>query len=485
MNAQDLKNSILQLAVQGKLVEQRAEEGTARELLEQIKLEKDQLIKDKKIKKSKPLPEITEDEIPFEIPESWEWMRVGDVGSWSAGATPSRQHPEYYEGEIPWLKTGDLNDGYITDIPEFVGQLALEKTSLRLNPIGSVLMAMYGATIGKLGILKIEATTNQACCACIPYSCIENKYLFFYLMSQRKNYISMGAGGAQPNISKEKIVMSLIPVPPLDEQKRIVAKIEEILPYIDQYDKAYTKLETFNKKFPEYMKKSILQMAMQGKLVEQRAEEGTADELYEQIVAEKAQLIKDGKIKKEKPLPEIAEDEIPFEIPSSWKWVRFSEVMDVRDGTHDSPKYIETGIPLVTSKNISGGGLDFSNVKYISREDADKINERSNVDTGDILFAMIGSIGNPVIVNKDREFCVKNVALFKNYDKSKMCIEYVYWFLYREQYIMKKVASGGVQSFISLRVFRNYLFPLPPLEEQKRIVAKIEELLPYCDQLIK
>lgn len=196
-----------------------------------------------------------------------------------------------------------------------------------------------------------------------------------------------------------------IPIPPLEEQHRIVAKIEEILPYIDQYDKAYTKLEIFNKKFPEDMKKSILQMAMQGKLVEQRPEEGTADGLYEQIVAEKAQLIKDGKIKKEKPLPEIAEDEIPYEIPSSWRWVRFSEVMDVRDGTHDSPKYIETGIPLVTSKNISGGGLYFSNVKYISREDADKINERSNVDTGDILFAMIGSIGNPVIVNKDREFC--------------------------------------------------------------------------------
>ena len=231
---EEMKKSILQLAMQGKLVEQRPEEGTAKGLLEQIKAEKEKLIKEKKIKKEKPLPEITEEEIPFEIPESWEWMRVGDVGSWSAGATPSRQHPEYYEGEIPWLKTGDLNDGYITDIPEFVGQLALEKTSLRLNPIGSVLMAMYGATIGKLGILKIEATTNQACCACIPYSCIENKYLFFYLMSQRKNYISMGAGGAQPNISKEKIVMSLIPVPPFEEQKRIVSKIEELLPYCDQ-----------------------------------------------------------------------------------------------------------------------------------------------------------------------------------------------------------------------------------------------------------
>ena len=167
--------------------------------------------------------------------------------------------------------------------------------------------------------------------------------------------IKWGGGTHTNKINLDTLRGMPIPIPPLEEQHRIVAKIEEILPYIDQYDKAYTKLEIFNKKFPEDMKKSILQMAMQGKLVEQRPEEGTADGLYEQIVAEKAQLIKDGKIKKEKPLPEIAEDEIPYEIPSSWRWVRFSEVMDVRDGTHDSPKYIETGIPLVTSKNISGG----------------------------------------------------------------------------------------------------------------------------------
>ena len=231
---EDMKKSILQMAMQGKLVEQRLEEGTADELYEQIVAEKTQLIKDGKIKKEKPLPEITEDEIPYKIPSSWKWVRVGEIGSWSAGATPSRQHPEYYEGNIPWLKTGDLNDGYIVDIPEFVGKIALEKTSLRLNPVGSVLMAMYGATIGKLGILEIEATTNQACCACIPYSCVINKYLFYYLMSQRRNYIKMGAGGAQPNISKEKIVISLIPLPPLEEQHRIVAKIEEILPYCDQ-----------------------------------------------------------------------------------------------------------------------------------------------------------------------------------------------------------------------------------------------------------
>lgn len=267
------------------------------------------------------------------------------------------------------------------------------------------------------------------------------EYLKFFMESQlywqqlRNGTIAT----AQPNCNGQTLSKMIVPIPPLEEQHRIVAKIEKIFPYIDQYDKAYTKLETFNKEFPEDMKKSILQMAVQGKLVEQRPEEGTAEELYEQIVVEKIQLIKDGKIKKEKPLPEITEDEISFEIPRSWKWVRFSEVMDVRDGTHDSPEYIDIGIPLVTSKNISGGRLDFSNVKYISREDANKINERSNVDSGDILFAMIGSIGNPVIVNKDREFCVKNVALFKNYNKSKICIEYVYWFLYREQYIMKKM----------------------------------------------
>lgn len=437
MNAQDLKNSILQLAVQGKLVEQRAEEGTARELLEQIKLEKEQLIKDKKIKKSKPLPEITEDEIPFEIPESWEWVRLIDLCSLISDGT--HKTPAYVEYGVPFISVKDISSG-VMDFSnvKYITREEHEKLISRCKPeMNDVLLCRIG-TLGKaikictdkefsifvsLGLLKLI----EADVADYIVQVINSGYGYRWIDDNK-----VGGGTHTNKINLDTLRGMPIPIPPLEEQHRIVAKIEEILPYIDQYDKAYTKLEIFNKKFPEDMKKSILQMAMQGKLVEQRPEEGTADGLYEQIVAEKAQLIKDGKIKKEKPLPEIAEDEIPYEIPSSWRWVRFSEVMDVRDGTHDSPKYIETGIPLVTSKNISGGGLCFSNVKYISREDADKINERSNVDTGDILFAMIGSIGNPVIVNKDREFCVKNVALFKNYDKSKMCIEYVYWFLYRE-----------------------------------------------------
>lgn len=230
----DMQKSILQMAIQGKLVEQRPGEGTGEELYKQIQAEKQALIKAGKIKKEKPLPEITEDEIPFEIPENWKWVRVGSIGSWSAGATPSRTNPNFYGGNIPWLKTGDLNDGYVSEVPEYITQLALEKASVRLNPVGSVLMAMYGATIGKLGIAKIPLTTNQACCACIPYEGIYNRYLFFYLLAMRTAFIKMGEGGAQPNISKEKIVSALIPLPPLTEQKRIVARLEELLPLCER-----------------------------------------------------------------------------------------------------------------------------------------------------------------------------------------------------------------------------------------------------------
>ena len=244
-----LKKSILQEAVQGKLVPQDPSDEPAEALLERIRAEKQRLIKEGKIKKDKHesvifrrdnshyekldgVERCIDDELPFEIPESWEWVRLGNIGDWGSGATPSRTHPEYYDGSIPWLKTGDLTDSYITDIPEGISQLALEKTSVRLNESGSVLMAMYGATIGKLGILTYPATTNQACCACKPVYGVETLFLFYFLMSQRTAFIKRGEGGAQPNISKEKIVTTLMPLPPLAEQHRIVQRIEELLPLV-------------------------------------------------------------------------------------------------------------------------------------------------------------------------------------------------------------------------------------------------------------
>ena len=190
-------------------------------------------------------PVCIADEVPFDVPDTWEWVRLGSIGDWGSGATPSRSIPEYYGGDIPWLKTGDLNDGYIEYIPENISRLALEKTSVRLNPTGSVLIAMYGATIGKVGILTFPATTNQACCACLPIE-IYNEYLFYFLMSQKLAFVKQGEGGAQPNISKEKIVATLMPLPSLAEQYRIVAKIKELLPYVERYGEACSAVNSLN-----------------------------------------------------------------------------------------------------------------------------------------------------------------------------------------------------------------------------------------------
>ena len=481
MTPEQLKLSILQCAIQGKLVEQKIEEGSAKDLYCSIEKVKQKLIKDKKIKKEQGISEVREDEIPFDIPETWIWVRVGNIGVWRSGATPSRTVPEFYGGNI----TGDLNDGYIDDVPEHITELAIIKTSVKLNPTGSILMAMYGATIGRLGIINKPMTTNQACCACIPFEGIYNLYVFYFLMAQRSSYIKMAEGGAQPNISKKKIINSLIPLPPYKEQKRIVNKIRKLLPLIDQYALSWNKLKQLNVEFPEKMKKSILQYALYGKLVEQKPEEGTAEELYEKIQEQKNKLIKKGKIKKQKELIEITKDEIPFDIPNTWKWCRLSQIIDVRDGTHDSPKYVTKGVPLVTSKNLKNGIIDYTNIKYITQTDADKINERSFVEDDDILFAMIGSIGNPVLVKKDRQFCIKNMALFKKYKNTNIYMPYMYWFFYFIQYPLKAEASGGVQSFISLKKFREYLVPLPPYDEQKRIVQKLENVLIDCERLIK
>ena len=244
---ESLKKSILQEAIQGKLVPQLAEEGTAQELLEQIKTEKQKLVKEGKLKKSalndsvifrggdnryyekigKKCVDITE-EIPFEIPNNWAWARMGGIGDWGAGSTPQRTNQNYYGGNILWLKTGELNNGIVYDTEEKITQKAFQDCSLRRNKIGDVLIAMYGATIGKLAIVGKELTTNQACCGCTPYI-VFNWYLFYFLMASRDTFIKKGEGGAQPNISRVKLVEHLIPLPPLREQKRIVQKIEQLM----------------------------------------------------------------------------------------------------------------------------------------------------------------------------------------------------------------------------------------------------------------
>ena len=243
---EQLKKSILQYAIEGNLVQQDPNDEPAFVLLERIREEKNKLVAEGKIKKDKNESIIyrrdnsyyekcgskilcIDEEIPFYIPDNWEWARLGNIGEWKAGATPSKSNMEYYKnGSIPWLLTGDLNDGIIQEIPNKITEKALNETSVKLNPSGSVLIAMYGATIGKLGILSFPATTNQACCACNVFQPFYNLYLFYFLMANKIHFVKQGEGGAQPNISREKIVKTLIPVPPINEQKRIINKIKKL-----------------------------------------------------------------------------------------------------------------------------------------------------------------------------------------------------------------------------------------------------------------
>ncbi|MCS3204738.1 restriction endonuclease subunit S [Bacteroides fragilis] len=216
------KSKILDLAIHGKLVPQDPNDEPASELLKRIN----------------PKAEVTCDNghypnIPFDIPRNWIWVELGKIGRWQSGSTPNRLNKAYYGGNIPWLKTGDLNDGYITHIPEYITEKALNETSVKLNPIGSVLIAMYGATIGKIGILTFAATTNQACCACDVFEGIEKEYLFYFLLSHKEEFIKLGGGGAQPNISKEKIVSTYIPLPPNAEQIRIIKTIHQLFDQLD------------------------------------------------------------------------------------------------------------------------------------------------------------------------------------------------------------------------------------------------------------
>ena len=216
------KNKLLDIAIHGKLVPQDLNDEPASELLKRIN----------------PKAEITCDnahytQLPFEVPQNWSWTTLGKIGKWQSGSTPNRLNKDYYNGNIPWLKTGDLNDGYITHIPEYITEKALNETSVKLNPTGSVLIAMYGATIGKIGILTFPATTNQACCACEVFNGIDREFIFLFLLSHREEFIKMGGGGAQPNISKEKIINTYIPLPPFTEQQRIINAVNKIFAQLD------------------------------------------------------------------------------------------------------------------------------------------------------------------------------------------------------------------------------------------------------------
>ena len=449
-----------------------------------------------KIGKNEPV--CIADEVPFEIPESWEWVRLGNIFQHNTGKALNASNrtgsllPYITTSNLYWdrFELGNLREMYFSE--NEIEKCTATKGDLLVcegGDIGRAAIWMFDEDIRiQNHIHKLRSYTEV---------CTEFFYYLFYLY-KHAGWIG-GKGIGIQGLSANALHALLFPLPPLSEQKRIVSKIKESEPLMEKYADVEKYLDKLNTEFPDQLRKSILQEAVQGKLVPQDPTDEPVSVLLERIRAEKQHLVKEGKIKKDKHESVIfrrdnshyekrgseevcIDDEIPFEIPENWCWARMGSYLDVRDGTHDTPKYVLEGIPLVTSKNLCNGKIDFSTAKFISREDHLAISLRSKVDAGDIMYAMIGSIGNPVLYNGNAEFSIKNMALFKKIANG-LDMEYVYWFLYLSQDTMKKFASGGVQSFVSLGYLRNYWIPVPPIQEQHRIVTAIKQILPKISTL--
>ena len=472
-----LKKKVLSLAFQGKLTEQLPSDLGVDQIIDKCREDKQRSIAEGKYKSEEFRGSISTTCLKLEIPYNWQYMFISDVALFQEG--PGIMAVDFRTEGVPLIRIAGMNGKVVTlkGCNYLDPKMVEEKWKHFKLDVGDVVISS-SASLDRIAEVDDEAAGSIPYTGLIRfkmYGGIDKEYFKWFLKSPY--YIEQvnrqKKGGFIQHYGPSHLRKMIIPIPPLEEQGRISEKLNQIFRYIEVVEE----LQSEYCSNLEKLKCKVIDAGIHGKLTEQLPEDGYAEDLYNQIQDEKTKLIKEGKIKKEKPLPDISEDEIPFEIPKNWKWVRLSDVIDVRDGTHDSPQYQEEGVPLITSKNLSTGVLDFDNVKYISELDADKINERSSVDDGDILFAMIGTIGNPVIVRKRKEFCIKNVALFKKYEKTDILIEYLYWFLMLEQYEFKKIVSGGLQPFISLKQFRLHLMPLPPLSEQKRIVEKIDALL--------
>lgn len=480
MNAQDLKNSILQLAVQGKLVEQRPEEGTAKELLEQIKAEKEKLIKEKKIKKEKPLPEITEDEIPFGIPESWEWVRLGDISTYAQ--TKRKISPNDITGDMWSLDLEDIEK----DTGAIINKLCASERKISGDKVvftkGNILYSKLRPYLLKILVAPDDGICSPELVPFDTYGKIYNEYVMWVLRAPHVNFTvnSVSYGVKMPRVGTETMVNLLIPLPPLEEQQRIVSKIEEILSYIDQYDKAYTKLETFNKKFPEDMKKSILQLAMQGKLVEQRPEDGTADELYEQITNY-------NKLEYKYKDLSLKYDAMDYDIPSTWKMVELNSILSFIDYRGKTPTKVSEGVFLITASNIKAGYMDYTRKEYISEEEYEGRQSRGITEKGDLLFTTEAPMGNVAVCDLDKSSCGQRIITFKEYIRGSVDLNMMMYFILSPQFQKQLIdnCTGTTAKGIKAEKLKHFLIPLPPLAEQKRIVAKIEEILPYCDQLVK
>ena len=517
MNGKQLKNSILQWAIQGKLVPQDPNDEPASVLLERIRAEKARLVKEKKIKKDKNESIIyrgddnsyyekflatgevkcIDEEIPFEIPNGWQWERIGNIFETTSGSTPLSRNPDYYKnGNINWVRTTDLNNGILNKTEIQITSKAIIDYNLSILPQTSVCVAMYGGagTIGKHCILHFDTTINQSVCAIQPNGFCNMDYIHTFIEYQRPFWMDFAAGSRKdPNINQLIIKHCLLPIPPQEEQLRIVTKLNQLYPYIYQYGNSQNRLNQINKEIWHSLKKSILQEAIQGKLVPQITEEGTAQELLEPIRQEKLQLVKEGKLKKSaltdsiifrgddnKYFEKIGKteqditDEIPFDIPNTWVWVRHNDLFDISGGSQPpKSKFIEREkegyIRLFQIRDYGSNPQPI----YIPLSTASKISQK-----GDILLARYGASLGKVFY---AEYGANNVALAKViplYESRLIFQKYIFLYycssIYQNEIVNR---SRCAQAGFNKEDLNSLLFPLPPLSEQYRIVEKYEKAI--------
>ena len=467
-DAQALREKILDLAMRGKLVNQDPNDEPANVLLEKIKAEKVELVKEGKIKKSKALPEITEDEKPFDIPDSWEWVRLGDVLlNTIGGGTPSKKNQDYWNGKIPWISVKDVHKDEleITETQDTISTMGLKNSSTNLIK-ANTLIAVMRMAVGRIGVVKMNACINQDLRALITSKNFCDQYLLYIYSHLNFETSGITVKGLKINALLETI----IPLPPLSEQSRIAAKIAQLfalLRKVESSTQQYAKLQTL-------LRSKVLDLAMRGKLVEQDPNDEPASVLLEKIKAEKEQLIKEKKMKKSKPLPPIADDEKPFEIPDSWEWVRLGEVNTYIGKNIHPEKTPEQlfelySVPIyeTNSPEITSGKEIKSNKQTVIPDDIllCKINPRIN------RVWRVGNYTNYKNIASTEWIVVRQSQLLPDY------LRYVLMSPYFRKLLQSNVSGvGGSLTRAKPVLVKKYVIPIPPLSEQSRISLKIAHL---------
>jgi type I restriction enzyme S subunit len=490
MNAQQLKNAILQEAIEGRLVPQDSNDEPASVLLARIRKEKEQLVKEGKLKKKDlEVKPISEDEIPFEIPESWEWVRLDSLAEIVRGGSPRPAgSPEFYGGKIPFLKVADLTKDdtmYVNTHTATIKEAGLKKT--REVESDTLLLTNSGATLGVPKICTFKTTFNDGIAAFLYLIDDLKPYLYWFLCSKTEAFRNINQGTAQPNLNTDIIKSTLFPMPPLEEQRRIIAKIEELLPKVEEYGKAQDALNKLNAELPERLKKSILQEAIEGRLVPQDPNDEPASDLLDKIRQEKAQLVKAGKLKK-KDLIEtpVEEDEAPFSIPNSWKWVRFGDLVSTSTGKTpargDIRYWGNKDYSWVSISDMKQGEKIINTKEYVSTKAANDCFHNEISKRGTLIMSFKLTVGRTSILGIDAYHNEAIISIKTYADKENYIRDYL-------SYILPVVTSWGDSKdaikgkTLNAKSIYNLLIPLPPLVEQHRIVKKIEQLLVEINKL--